>query len=129
MNFINLEQEKSFFKIKDQIPANLNSDRGLLSIAYIMASNDELETKMAPYIDWIEGFDYEKLFAEETFSIAEEVLVKVAVALYDNGVNLQFNEVFTKLNQYQREIALHAANYKYDNKSMYEPEDGNLYIK
>lgn len=129
MKFSSIEHHKRFWEIKDQIPANLNGDRELLSVAYIMASNKELEKKMTPYIHWIDGFDYEKMFAEESFLPAENVLVKVAVALYDNGVALRFNEVFTELNQYQKEIALNAANYRYDKKEMYEPEDGNFYIK
>jgi hypothetical protein len=129
MKFVDMDQHKSFMEIKEQIPDNFNGDRELLSVAYIMASDKELKTKIAPYVHWIEGFDYEKMFSEVTFTPDEEVLVKVAIALYDNSINLQFTDVFDKLNQFQRETALHAANYRYHNKGMYEPEDGNLYIK
>lgn len=128
MKFLNIEQHKNFWKIKEQIPANLKGDRELLSVAYIMASNDEIKKKMTPYINWIDGFDYEKMFVNETFSPAEKVLAKVAVALYDNGVDLQFNEVFTELNQEQKEVALNAANYRHDKKDIYEPADENFYI-
>jgi hypothetical protein len=123
-----MEQHKSFWKIKEQIPANLKGDRELLSVAYIMSSNDELKKKMTPYINWIDGFDYEKMFANETFSPAEKILAKVAIALYDNGVDLQFNDVFTELNQDQKEVVLNAANYRHDKKDIYEPTDGNFYI-
>ncbi|WP_273123437.1 hypothetical protein [Bacillus weihaiensis] len=129
MKFSNMHQHKSFWKIKEQIPANLKGDLELLSVAYIMASNDDINKKMAPYINWVDGFDYEMMFANETFSPSEKVLAKVAVALYDNGVDLQFNEVFTELDQYQREVALNAANYRYDKKEIYElADDENLYI-
>lgn len=128
MKFSDMEQHKSFWKIKEQIPENLKGNRELLSVAYIMASNDELKKKMSPYINWIEGFDYEKMFANETFTPAEKVLAKVAVALYDNGVDLQFNEVFTELNQEQKEVALNVANYRHDKKNIYDPADGNFYI-
>lgn len=128
MKFINMEQHKSFWKIKEQIPAELKGNRELLSVAYIMASSDELNKKISPYIKWVSGFDYEKMFANETFSPAEKVLAKVAVALYDNGVDLQFVEVFTELDQSQKEVALNATNYRYDKKDIYEPADGNFYI-
>lgn len=128
MKFLNMEHHKSFWKIKEGIPAELKGDRELLSVAYIMASNDDINKKMAPYINWVDGFDYEKMFANETFSPAEKVLTKVAVALYDNGVDLQFNEVFTELNQHQKEVVLNAANYRHDKKDIYEPVDENFYI-
>lgn len=129
MEFSSVYHQKQFFQIKEQIPANHKGDRELLSVAYIMASSENLEKKMAPYIHWIDGFDYERMFDKETFSPAEKVLVKVAVVLYDNGVELQFNEVFTELDQREKETALQAANYRYNKKGLYEPEDGNLYIK
>lgn len=129
MKFSTIQQHKNFWKIKEQIPANFKGDRELLSVAYVMASCQKLEKKITPYINWIEGFDYENMFANETFSSDEKVLVKVAVALYDNGIDLQFNDVFTELNQYQREVALNAADYRYNKKDTYEAEDdGNLYI-
>ncbi|WP_110925908.1 hypothetical protein [Bacillus massiliglaciei] len=128
MKFISFEQQKRFSLIKNQIPSNLSGDRELISIAYIMASSKELEQKMIPYVNWVNGFDYEKMFQSETFSNAEKVLAKLAVALYDNGVDLQFHEVFTKLDQYQKEMALHIANYRYNRKNIYEAEDGNLFI-
>lgn len=128
MKFLNTKQNKSFWKIKEQIPAELKGDRELLSVAYIMASSEELNKKMAPYINWVDGFDYEKMFANETFSPSEKTLAKVAVSLYDNGVNLQFVEVFSELDQSQKEVALLAANYRYDKKDIYEPTNGNLYI-
>ncbi|MGG3641432.1 hypothetical protein [Bacillus gobiensis] len=129
MNFPNVEHQKRFWNITEQIPANLKTDRKLLSVSYIMASSEDLENKMAPHIHWIEGFDYKKMFEVERFSVAEKVLAKVAVSLYDNGFDLQFIEVFSKLNQDEKEIAVHAANYRYNTSSMYEPGDGNLYIK
>ncbi|PTY89748.1 hypothetical protein [Heyndrickxia sporothermodurans] len=128
MKFLNTKQNKNFWKIKEQIPAELKGDRELLSVAYIMASSEELNKKMAPYINWVDGFDYEKMFANETFSPSEKTLAKVAVSLYDNGVNLQFVEVFSELDQSQKEVALLAANYRYDKKDIYEPTNGNLYI-
>ncbi|MCM3113629.1 hypothetical protein [Lederbergia lenta] len=128
MKFLNEDQHKRFLKIKEQIPDNLNGNKEIISVAYIMSSDKEIENKMTPYINWINGFDYKKMLETETFSPDEKVLAKVAIALYNNGVDLQFNEVFTALSQPQREIALHAANYKHNEKGIYELDDGNLYI-
>ncbi|KYD11453.1 hypothetical protein B4102_2181 [Heyndrickxia sporothermodurans] len=128
MQFLSVDHHKCFLEIKNQMPDNFNGDLALLSVVYIMASSKQLRKKMDPYMHWIDGFDYEKMFSEETFLPAERVLVKVAVALYDNGVELRFNDVFTELDQNQRQIALNAANYRYDKQDMYKPKDGNLYI-
>lgn len=129
MQFLSTDQHKRFWEIKDQIPTELKGDKELLSVAYIMASSKEIEKKVAPYINWVDGFDYEKMFASEHFSPADKILVTVAVSLYDNGVDLRFTEVFTELDQIQREVALNAAKYRYSKKSFYEPEDNNFYIK
>lgn len=124
-----MQHHKRFWEIKEDIPGDLKGDRELLSVAYIMASNKELENKMAPYIDWINGFDYEKMFEEEKFSPSEKILAQVAVSLYDNGVDLQFNDVFSMLDPTEKELALNAANYRYDKKGIYESEGENFYIK
>lgn len=128
MKFLNMEQHKNFWKIKDQIPAEYKGDKELLSLAYIMASSEELNKKMEPYINWVNGFDYEKMFANESFSASEKTLAKVAVVLYDNGVNLEFVEVFSELAPYEKEVALMAANYRYDKKDIYDPTNESFHI-
>lgn len=98
-------------------------------VAYIMSSSNELKDKIQPYIQLGKGFDYEKMVKEVPFSKAELILVKASVTFFDNGIILQFAEVFTELEQSEREIVLIAADIKYSNKDIYESADDNLYIK
>ncbi|TRZ39235.1 hypothetical protein CEQ21_07655 (plasmid) [Niallia circulans] len=129
MKFTSMEHQKRFFEIKKQMPSNLNGNNKLLSIAYIMSSSNELKNKIQPYIQWGKGFDYEKMVKEVSFSKAELILVKASVTFFDNGVILQFAEVFTELESQEREIVFNAADIRYSKKDIYEQTDGNLYIK
>lgn len=129
MKFLDTKHHKRFWDLRNSIPAEHNGNKKLLAIAYIMASSENMKKKMLPYINWIDGFNYKKMLIEELFTQDEEVLVKLAITFYDNGVDLQFNEVFSKLNQKQKEIALYIADYMYNKKELYEPDDGDLFIK
>ncbi len=129
MKFVSVEQQKRFLEIKEQMPFNLKGNDKLLSLAYIMSSSNELKTKLQPYIQWDKGYDYEKMIREIPFSKEELVLVKASVTFFDNGVILQFSEVFTELEQTEREIVLNAADIRYSKRDIYEPGEGNLYTK
>lgn len=129
MRFTTFEHEKRFNELSKEIPANLFGDKEIVSVAYIMTSDPELKKKMDPYVDWEDGFNYEKMFEGEELSDTEKVLVNAAITMYDNGVDLHFRDVFTKLSKEERETVLLAAEYRFSEKGIYDASDGDLYIK
>lgn len=129
MKFINMEHHNRFNELKKHIPANLKGDKKLIALAYIMSSNQDIGIKMSPYVDWKKSIDYNKMMTENTFLKDEEVLVKLANSLYTDTDDLQFNDVFKKLNENQQEVAINAAKYRYNNYDIYQVDHEIIYIK
>lgn len=129
MKFINMEHHNRFDELKRQMPATLNGDKKLISLAYIMSSNQDINIKMSPYIDWGKSFDYNKMMTENVFLEDEKVLVQLANSFYTDKDYLQFNDVFKKLNPNQQEVAINAAKYRYNNRDIYQIDDEVIYIK
>lgn len=131
MKFLNFEHQQQFNTLREELPEVYMNDIERKSLIYLMAGNKELEAKMKPYIDWVEGFSYEDMFKQEDFSSGLKVLANLAVVLYNHGVKLNFSDVFTYLDKDNLELALSAARYRYgvDKKDIYEIEDGNSYLK
>jgi hypothetical protein len=130
MEFLNFEHESKFIEMRGLLPERLRKDPERLSVVFLMAGNSELERKITPYMDWEEGFDFEKMFENEDFSSGLKTLAKLAVVLYNGGATLEFRDVFYYLDEKNLELALNAANYRYGiPKGIYETKDSNLYLK
>ena len=130
MDFLNLGHEMKFLEIKRTIPEIFLKDRERLSVAYLMAGNEELHSKIEPYINWEEGFYFNEMFEKEDLSSGIKVLAKLAVVLYNNGISLEFIELYRHLDDTNLELALNAANYRYNNTQtdLYQPKDTNSYL-
>lgn len=131
MKFLSREHELRFLKIKEQIPEQFYNDRERLSVAFLMAGNQELHKKIEPYIDWTEGFYFDEMFEKEDLSTGLEVLAKLAVVLYNSGVSLEFKDIYYYLDETNLKLALNAADYRYNRtpEGFYELNDTNSYMQ
>lgn len=131
MDFLNNDHEERFFKIKESMPVKFYTDRERLAVIYLMAGNQELCDKIAPYINWEEGFYSDEMFEKEDFSTGLKVMAKLAVVLYNNGLSLDFQDLYVHLDETNLQLALNAANYRYNRnpKGIYEVDDTNSYLK
>lgn len=130
MNFLNKEHELKFLEMKQNLPERFLQDRERLAVIFLMAGNNELCSKLEPYIDWNEGFFFDEMFEKEDFSSGIRVLAKLAVVLYNNGTSLEFIDLYRYLDQTNLKLALNAANYRYNSKlsETYESRDTNSYL-
>lgn len=131
MKFLNKEHEVRFLKIKEQMPEQFYNDRERLTLVYLMAGNQELQRKIERYLDWKGGFSFNEMFEKEDFSAGIKVLAKLAVVLYNDGVSLEFKELYCYLDKMNLQLALNAADYRYNRTQVgiYDITDTNSILK
>ncbi|GGK33170.1 hypothetical protein GCM10010965_27500 [Caldalkalibacillus thermarum] len=106
--FTSKEHEKTFFKMRSDLPDEYKNNIEHLSLIYLLSGNEELRQKALPYYKPDEGvFLFTDMFEEQDFSSGIRVLAKLAVVLYNRGMEVTVNELF-KLDRKNLWLALEA---------------------
>lgn len=90
IGFLNNEHRENFDVFRSSMAKRYQNNKEYLVVVYIMAGNNELQLKMAPYFDTQEGsLDSEALFQEEDLSQGLATLAKLAVNLFNYSLSVE----------------------------------------
>ncbi|MFD2512101.1 DUF6075 family protein [Halalkalibacter alkalisediminis] len=129
--FLNHEHEKEFFSIREEAAGKYKNNKEYMSVAFLMAGNEELKQKMKPYFDMDEGFFKSALmFEKEDFSTSLQVMAKLAVHLFNNNETVDPLDLIGYLDEDNFELALQVIKFrKYGLDQGYTAKDGNMMIR
>jgi hypothetical protein len=129
--FLNHEHEKEFFSIREEAAELYRNDKEYMSVAFLMAGNEELKEKMKPYFDMQDGFlDSKAMFEKEDFSTSLQVMAKLAVHLFNNNETVNPLDLIGYLDEFNFELALQAIKCRrFGLDQGYTPKDGNMIIR
>jgi hypothetical protein len=129
--FLNHEHEKEFFSIREEAAEWYRNDKEYMSVAFLMAGNEELKQKIKPYFDMDEGFfESEAMFEKENFSPSLYVMAKLAVHLFNNNETVDPLDLIVCLDEDNFKLALQALKFrKYGLDQGYTPKDGYTIIR
>ncbi|MBM7580817.1 DUF6075 family protein [Jeotgalibacillus terrae] len=127
-SFVNQDHQKKFQEIREAMPLYTRNNKEYLSVVFIMAGDEELYSKMAPYFDVQEGIlSSVKMFEEQDFSTAFHVLARLAVHLFNHNETVEPLE-FMSLDDQRMALAMNAILFRrYGLPSPYEEKEEKFY--
>lgn len=123
--FLNYEHEKSFVERVMDLPDRYRKSKEFQSVLFLTTGNEELGGELFPYFNpQIGELDFTAMFEEKDFSSRLSVLAKLAVVLYDGGLELDISEL-SRLDKDNFELAINAIRLRYgkdQEKGLYQSE-------
>lgn len=108
MNLYASEKHESLFnQTRQLLSPKIQNNTEYLSALYLITSNDELFAKMNPYFSNA-GFSFEEMFEEVDFSSGYLKLAKLAVNLFNNGIEITPLDLTSSLDQESFQVAINA---------------------
>lgn len=109
-SFLSSEHETRFRQLRQQMSSDyFRNSKEYLSVAFLMAGNEELHRKVSPYFDTNEGgLDSEEMFKNEDFSSGLRTLAKLAVNLFNNNESVTPLDLISYLDDNLLELAINA---------------------
>lgn len=105
--YANEQHEILFNKSRQLLTASKQNNAEYLSALYLITSDPELFAKMHSYFSNA-GFSYEEMFEEMDFSSGMLKLAKLAVNLYNNGVEITPLDLTSTLDNERFQVAMNA---------------------
>jgi hypothetical protein len=111
-NFLSKDHAVHFGQLRSMLPERYRNNKEHLTLVYLISGNEELRQKAFPYYKPDKGvFEFTEMFAEQDFSSGMRILAKLAVVLYNRGMEVTVNELF-KLDVHNLELALEAIRFR-----------------
>lgn len=129
-SFLSAEHETRFRQLRQQMSSDyFRNNKEYLSVAFLMAGNEELHRKVSPYFDTTEGgLDSEEMFKNEDFSSGLKTLAKLAVNLFNNNESVTPLDLIGYLDDPLLELAINAILFRrYGISSGYDTQEEQIF--